>query len=81
LAQEAALQDQAVAAARLSTTITLNQYKAGIISYQDVVTAQATQLSAERTAVALLGRRLNASVVLFKAAGGTWDGPRHENKP
>jgi outer membrane protein TolC len=29
-------------------------------------------LNAERTAVQLLGQRLNASVVLLKAAGGDW---------
>ncbi len=70
LAREAALEAEAVAAARRSTTITLNQYKAGIVSYLDVVTVQTAQFNAERTAVQLLGRRLNASVILFKAAGG-----------
>ena len=73
LASEAAVQNEAVAAARQSATITLNQYKAGTVSYLDVVTAQSAQLNAERAAVELLGRRLNASVVLFKAAGGNWD--------
>ncbi|SDS65619.1 efflux transporter outer membrane subunit [Opitutus sp. GAS368] len=72
LAREAAVQDEAVAAARQSTAITLNQYKAGAISYLEVVTAQSTQLTAERTAVQLLGRRLNAGVTLLKAAGGDW---------
>ena len=37
-----------------------------------LVTAQAAQLSAERTAVQLLGRQLSASVTLLKAAGGDW---------
>ncbi len=72
LASEAKVQGEAVAAARQSATITLNQYKAGTVSYIDVVTAQSTQLNAERTAVDLLGRQLNASVILFKAAGGDW---------
>lgn len=72
LANEAAVQGEAVEAARQSATITLNQYKAGTISYLDVVTAQSAQLNAERAAVEILGRRLNASVVLFKAAGGNW---------
>lgn len=36
----------------------------------NVVTAQAAQLAAEQTTVQLLGRRLNASVTLLKAAGG-----------
>jgi outer membrane protein TolC len=29
-------------------------------------------LNAERSAVEVLGRRLNADVTLFKAAGGDW---------
>ncbi len=72
LAQEAVVQDRALAAARKSATITLNQYRAGTVSYLNVVTAQSAQLNAERTNVELLGHRLNAGVVLFKAAGGAW---------
>ena len=72
LTQEAAVQAEAVTAARQSATITLNQYQAGTVSFLNVVTAQAAQLSAERTAVQLLGRQLSASVTLLKAAGGDW---------
>ena len=72
LASEAAVQAEAVTAARQSATITLNQYKAGTVSYLNVVTAQSAQLNAERIAVELLGRRLSASVTLLKAAGGDW---------
>jgi NodT family efflux transporter outer membrane factor (OMF) lipoprotein len=72
LASEASVQNEAVVAARQSSAITLNQYKAGTVSYLDVVTAQSAQLNVERSAVEVLGRRLNASVVLFKAAGGNW---------
>jgi NodT family efflux transporter outer membrane factor (OMF) lipoprotein len=72
LTQEAAVQAEALTAARQSAAITLNQYQAGTVSYLNVVTAQATQLAAEQTAVQLLGRRLNASVTLLKAAGGDW---------
>lgn len=75
LAREAAVEDEAVAASRQSTTITLNQYKAGTVSYLNVITAQSAQLTAERNAVEVLGRRLNASVVLFKATGGDWKNP------
>ena len=78
LSRESTVQQEAVAAARQSTTITLNQYKAGTVSYLNVVTAQSAQLNAERTAADLLGRQLNATVVLFKAAGGDW---RRDAKP
>lgn len=76
LAEEASVQDEAVAAARQSAAITLNQYRAGTVSYLNVVTAQSAQLNAERAAVQLLGRRLNASIVLFKAAGGPPEWPK-----
>jgi len=59
-----------VLAARQTATIALNRYQAGIFTYLNVVAAQATLLQAERTAAELLGRRLNATVALFKAAGG-----------
>ena len=75
LAQEAQVQGEAVAAARQSATIALNQYQAGTVSYLNVVSAMSTQLNAEKTAVDLLGRRLNASVALCKALGGGWRAP------
>jgi len=78
LAREAATQDEAVEAARQSTTLALNQYKAGIVSYLSVVTAQSAQLNAERNAVSLAGRRLNATIILLKAAGGDWTGKQQE---
>ncbi|HEV2041875.1 MAG TPA: efflux transporter outer membrane subunit [Casimicrobiaceae bacterium] len=72
LEQEAAVQDEAVKAARESLTITLNQYRAGTANYLAVVVAQATALANERTALAILSRRLSASVALIKALGGGW---------
>ena len=72
LARESAVQTDALAAARQSATIALNQYQAGTVSYLNVVTAQTAQLNAERTSVQLLGRQLSASVTLLKAAGGDW---------
>ncbi|HEY4299843.1 MAG TPA: efflux transporter outer membrane subunit [Candidatus Didemnitutus sp.] len=75
LADEAKVEDESVAAARESAAIVLNQYKQGIVSYLDVVTAQTTLLNAERTAAQLRARRLNAQVVLFKSVGGNWTDP------
>ncbi|MEP6997168.1 MAG: efflux transporter outer membrane subunit, partial [Betaproteobacteria bacterium] len=72
LEQEAAVQDEAVTAARESLTITLNQYRAGTANYLAVVVAQATALANERAALMILGRRLTASVALIKALGGSW---------
>jgi NodT family efflux transporter outer membrane factor (OMF) lipoprotein len=72
LEQEAQVQDEAVKSARLSLELTLNQYKAGTVSYLNVTAAQATALANERTAVDILNRRLAASVLLIKALGGGW---------
>lgn len=72
LEQEAQVQNEAVQAARLSVELATNQYKAGIVNYLNVINAQTTALGNERTAVDLLNRRLNASVLLIKALGGGW---------
>src|SRR5262249_52947741 len=72
LAQEAAVQDEAVKAARESVTITTNQYRAGTANYLAVVVVQAAALNNERTAVTILGQRLASSVALIKALGGGW---------
>jgi NodT family efflux transporter outer membrane factor (OMF) lipoprotein len=72
LEEEAALQDEVVQAARHALELTTNQYSAGVVSYLNVITAQATALANERTAVNVLGRRLTASVGLIHALGGGW---------
>ncbi len=59
-------------ASRESVVLTTNQYKAGIVSYVNVVAVQTTQLNNERTAVGILGRQLVAAVSLVKALGGGW---------
>ncbi|OYW73311.1 MAG: hypothetical protein B7Z37_21890 [Verrucomicrobia bacterium 12-59-8] len=72
LAAESQAQDEAVRAARESERITSNQYEAGTLSYINVATAQASALNAERSAIDLRSRRLNATVALVKALGGGW---------
>ena len=72
LEEEAKVQEEAVRAARESVELTLNQYKAGTVSYTNVVTVQTAQLANERAAAGILGRRLVAAVGLIKALGGGW---------
>ena len=43
------------------------------MTYLEVITAQSAALSNERTAVDLLTRRMNSTVLLIKALGGGWD--------
>jgi NodT family efflux transporter outer membrane factor (OMF) lipoprotein len=72
LEQEARVQEEAVKAARQSVELTTNQYKAGIVSYLNVIVVQAATLNNERASVDILSRRLTASVLLVKALGGGW---------
>jgi len=72
LEQEASVQQEALQAARQSVELTVNQYKAGTISYLNVIAVQTTALASERAAVDILSRRLAASVLLVKALGGGW---------
>jgi NodT family efflux transporter outer membrane factor (OMF) lipoprotein len=73
LESQAAAQSLAVKASRDSVTITDNQYRAGIVTYLSVVIVQSGALVNERAELAILGRRLVASVDLIKSLGGGWE--------
>ncbi len=73
LEQEAAVQDDAVRGAEQSVQIALNRYRAGTVSYLEVVTAQNTAYANRRTALDIQRRRLVAAAALIKALGGGWD--------
>jgi NodT family efflux transporter outer membrane factor (OMF) lipoprotein len=72
LAEEAAQQAEAVAAAERSLAIARNRYLAGTTTYLEVVTAQTIALANERVAVDIQTRRVTAAVNLIKALGGGW---------
>jgi len=73
LEKELATQQVAVASARRSVNLSTTRYKRGITTYLEVLTAQSTALTNERTAADLMTRRMTASVQLIKALGGGWD--------
>ena len=73
LEEQIVLQADALKAAERGLDIANNQYKAGIVSYLNVVTAQATALSSERTMLDLRNRRLAATAQLLKNLGGRWE--------
>jgi NodT family efflux transporter outer membrane factor (OMF) lipoprotein len=73
LSDEAASQQRATTAANLSLQLTTNRFKAGAVSYLDVVTAQTIALTNERIADQIAARQLESSVLLLKALGGTWN--------
>jgi NodT family efflux transporter outer membrane factor (OMF) lipoprotein len=72
LEEEARVQAEAVRAAQESVGLTTNQYKAGVVSYLNVITVQTIALNNQITAVQLLGRRMAAAVLLIQALGGGW---------
>jgi outer membrane protein TolC len=72
LEEEALVQEAAVRAARQSLAVATNQYRAGTVSYLNVLIAQTVALANERAAVDIAGRRLTATVLLIKALGGGW---------
>ena len=72
LEDETGVQADAVKAAQQSVALTTNQYKAGIVSYLNVITTQTTALSDEITFLQLQGRRMTAAVQLIEALGGGW---------
>ncbi|MBK4721369.1 efflux transporter outer membrane subunit [Azospirillum sp. YIM DDC1] len=71
LAQQAAVQDDAVRLAREAERLTLNQYRAGTLPYSSVLTAQTAALSDEESALSVRQSRLLAAVLLLQALGGT----------
>jgi len=73
LDEEAQLQADAVKSARESAQIATNQYKAGIVTYINVVNAQAIALNNERAALNVQSSQLSAVVLLIKSLGGGWD--------
>jgi NodT family efflux transporter outer membrane factor (OMF) lipoprotein len=63
---------QASQAADEVETQVLNRYRAGLVNYTEVVTAQATALSARRALVQLQADRQTTAVALIQSLGGGW---------
>jgi multidrug efflux system outer membrane protein len=64
----------AVSDARRAEEVAMQRFRAGLVSYLDVVYAQQSALTNERIAAQISGQQLVASVVLIKALGGGWAG-------
>jgi NodT family efflux transporter outer membrane factor (OMF) lipoprotein len=73
LAQQAEVQDKAVAAAFEAARIINNQYLAGTVAFTTVIVADQTALTNAETAVNIRQSRLVASAALIQALGGGWD--------
>jgi NodT family efflux transporter outer membrane factor (OMF) lipoprotein len=73
LEAESAVEQKAVASAQHSLDLSNQRYQGGVTNYLEVLTAQATLLQNQRTAVDLQTRQLILSVGLVRALGGGWD--------
>ena len=74
LQQQLVLRQQAAQAANLVEQQVLNRYKAGQVSFTEVVTAQVTAQNARRAVAQALSDRQVAAVALIQALGGGWRG-------
>jgi NodT family efflux transporter outer membrane factor (OMF) lipoprotein len=74
LADETALRQQAFDNADAVQRMLNNRYQAGQVSYTDVVTAQITAYSAQRTLLQTAAQRQSTAVALIQSLGGGWKG-------
>ena len=72
LQQQAQLQGEALQAAQSNLDITLEQYRAGTVSYLNVVLAQTAALSSENNLLSVRNRQLAAVNQLLKNIAGRW---------
>lgn len=72
LSHQAAAQGRAVASARRAAELATERYRAGIVSYLEVVDASRATLQTERANAQIAGQRLIATTQLVKALGGGW---------
>ncbi len=72
LAEQNEAQARAVASAQKSVQISTSRYKAGLVTYLEVVDSERTTLANQRSMAQLAGQRMINSVALIKALGGGW---------
>jgi NodT family efflux transporter outer membrane factor (OMF) lipoprotein len=73
LDEESITEQRAVAAAQRSLDLSDQRYRHGVTSYLEVLIADSTLLTNQRTSTDLVTRQFVASVGLVRALGGGWD--------
>lgn len=76
LQKQALIERQTVKEAREAQSLTLDQYKAGVVPYSSVIAAQTATLASRESELNVLLSRLSASVSMIQALGGGWDASR-----
>lgn len=72
LTEQQQAQQRALAAARQSVELSHHRYRAGLVSYLEVIESERTTLSLERAALLTTGQQLQANLALIRALGGGW---------
>jgi multidrug efflux system outer membrane protein len=73
LGEQADFLERAENSAAEAAELSRIRYRAGMVSYLEVVDAERTMLESQRQAARVLGQRLETSVFLIRALGGGWD--------
>ena len=73
LTRQSEQQDALLALARDNLQVVTNRYRAGMVTFLEVASAQDLALEAQRAQLRILADRLNASIRLAAAIGGGWD--------
>lgn len=72
LSDQRQARQRAAAAAERAQTISLTQYRSGIIDFITVLDSERTALDAERRLAQVIGDEYENSVLLIRAIGGNW---------
>jgi outer membrane protein, multidrug efflux system len=72
LANEIGILESAVSSSGGATKLSIVRYKAGLVSYIEVIDSQRTQLESELSLTQARADRLSATVQLIRALGGGW---------
>jgi NodT family efflux transporter outer membrane factor (OMF) lipoprotein len=79
LQQESVSEAAAVTATGKALQQAQYRYKAGLVTYLEVATAETTALQSQLSIVSIELRRIDASILLVKALGGGWRVPRPDS--
>jgi NodT family efflux transporter outer membrane factor (OMF) lipoprotein len=80
LKTQLAAESLALQAAQRTLEIANNRYRAGLVTFLEVVIAQSAELSLERSVAQLRGQKLVAAVGLIRALGGGWEAQSAERQ-
>ncbi|OTG82956.1 efflux transporter outer membrane subunit [Acinetobacter sp. ANC 4648] len=73
LSQQVNQQQQSLQAASRAEKTTMNQYRAGIVAYLNVLTAQNARITAQSSVWSIRSRQYVTTVNLISSMGGGWD--------